>query len=195
MTLVPAPLLVTLHPVTLEYERAESQAAELLAALEQAALPVVFTLPNADTGRRAIAQRIRAWAARRAGAVILDNLGTQAYFSLMRVAAAMVGNSSSGLLEAPSFALPVVNVGMRQDGRLRAPNVIDVADDRESIVDGIRRAVAPAFRRSLAGMRNPYGDGGAAERITAVLRSVPLDQRLIVKRFYDVALDGAAVQR
>jgi UDP-hydrolysing UDP-N-acetyl-D-glucosamine 2-epimerase len=182
----PAPLLVTFHPVTLEFGQAERQIDQLLAALEEAGLPVVFTMPNADSGGRIISDRIRAFTADRSNAYILDNLGTQAYFSVLKIARAMVGNSSSGLLEAPSFSLPVVNVGRRQEGRVRAKNIIDVDADRASIVEGIRRAVDPAFRTSIAGTVNPYGDGGAAKRIVDVLRSVPLDERLIVKRFYDV---------
>lgn len=177
---------MTFHPVTLEFGQAERQIGYLLSALEEAGMPVVFTLPNADSGGRVITERIRAYASTHANANILDNLGTQAYFSVLKIARAMVGNSSSGLLEAPSFALPVVNVGRRQEGRVRAKNIIDVDADRKSIVDGIRRAVDPAFRTSIAGTVNPYGDGGAAQRILEVLRAVPLDERLIVKRFYDV---------
>jgi UDP-N-acetylglucosamine 2-epimerase (non-hydrolysing)/GDP/UDP-N,N'-diacetylbacillosamine 2-epimerase (hydrolysing) len=99
----------------------------------------------------------------------------------------MVGNSSSGLIEAPSFGLPVVNVGIRQQGRLRAANVIDVGYPREEIVAGIRRALTPGFRESLRGLVNPYGDGHAAPRIAQVLGSVELGPRLIRKRFVDLA--------
>jgi len=98
----------------------------------------------------------------------------------------MVGNSSSGLIEAPSFALPVVNVGDRQRGRLRAANVIDVGPEREAIVAAIARALDPAFRRGLTGLVNPYGDGQAAPRIARVLREVELGPRLIRKRFVDL---------
>jgi UDP-N-acetylglucosamine 2-epimerase len=98
----------------------------------------------------------------------------------------MVGNSSSGLIEAPSFGLPVVNVGSRQRGRLRAANVIDVGHAREEILAGLRRALDPVFRRSLAGMANPYGDGRAAPRIVEVLERVELGPRLIRKRFVDL---------
>jgi len=193
IALTPAPLLVTYHPVTLQYDRAEEHVTNLLAALEQIARPVVFTLPNADAGARSVARRIEAYAARHDGTAIADNMGTGMYFSMMRIAAAMVGNSSSGLLEAPSFALPVVNVGRRQEGRLRARNVIDTGDGSGEIAAAIRRAIDPAFRDSLAGMRNPYGDGGAAARIVDVLRAVPLDDRLVIKQFFDLALRDTAV--
>jgi UDP-N-acetylglucosamine 2-epimerase len=97
----------------------------------------------------------------------------------------MVGNSSSGLIEAPSFALPVVNVGDRQRGRLGAANVLDAGHDREAIAGAIRRALDPGFRRGLAGLVNPYGDGHAAPRIARVLREVELGPRLVRKRFAD----------
>jgi UDP-hydrolysing UDP-N-acetyl-D-glucosamine 2-epimerase len=181
----PAPLLVTFHPATLEHEQAGWQATELLAALAQIKLPVVFTMANADTGGRMIQQKISDFVKTQPAAWLLDNLGTRGYFSLMRAAAAMVGNSSSGLIEAPSFELPVVKIGLRQAGRVRAANVIDVGTDRAAIVDGIRRAVQPEFRASLRGLINPYGDGTAAEKIVAQLKRVELDQRLIMKKFHD----------
>ncbi|MBP7687330.1 MAG: UDP-N-acetylglucosamine 2-epimerase (hydrolyzing) [Thermoflexales bacterium] len=179
------PLLVTFHPVTLEQEQAEAQITELLAALAEADLPVIFTGVNADTGGRVIQQKISDFVQTRPAAWMMDNLGTRGYFSLMQYAAAMVGNSSSGLIEAPSFELPVVNIGTRQTGRVRAANVIDVGTDRAAILAGIRRAVQPEFRANLRGLLNPYGDGTAAEKIVARLKSVELDQRLIMKRFID----------
>ena len=111
------------------------------------------------------------------------NLGTEAYASLMRHVAAMVGNSSSGLVEAASFRLPVVNVGTRQSGRLRAANVIDAPPERDHIVAAVRRATSETFRASLTNVVNPYGDGKAAERIVSRLREVPLDDALLRKRF------------
>jgi UDP-N-acetylglucosamine 2-epimerase (non-hydrolysing)/GDP/UDP-N,N'-diacetylbacillosamine 2-epimerase (hydrolysing) len=186
LRLQPAPLVVTFHPVTLEYEQAEWQVAELLAALDEARLPVVFTLPNADAGHAIITSRIRMFVRGCADRWMVDNLGTSAYFGLMKTAAAMVGNSSSGLIEAPSFGLPVVNIGTRQVGRVRARNVIDVGYDREEILAGIRRAVDPAFREGLQGMPTPYGDGRASETIVERLKAVSLDERLLVKRFCDL---------
>lgn len=183
-----APLLVTLHPVTLEYEHTAWQVRELLAALEEVALPVVFTLPNADTHHRVISQQITDYVRQHPTAQCVDTLGTQGYFSLMALAAAMVGNSSSGIIEAPSFALPVVNIGSRQTGRVRAANVIDVTYERAAIVGAIRRAVSTEFRASLHNLVNPYGEGRAAEHIVARLKSVELGDRLIRKVFQDHAV-------
>ncbi len=180
------PLLVTYHPVTLEYEQAEWQVGELLAALEIVQQPVIFTQSNADTAGRLVWQRITEYARGRAAVRLVDNLGTAGYFGLMRLAAAMVGNSSSGLIEAPSFELPVVNIGSRQAGRVRAANVIDTGYPRAEIVAGLQRALQPAFRAGLAGVVNPYGDGNAADRIVARLKSTPLDQRLLLKTFQDL---------
>jgi UDP-hydrolysing UDP-N-acetyl-D-glucosamine 2-epimerase len=182
-----APLLVTLHPVTLEPGRAGEQAAALLAAVERSGFPAVFTLPNADAGGHAISQAIHEYVALHPDARVLDNLGTQLYFSAMRAAAAMVGNSSSGIIEAASFELPVVNVGARQAGRTHGANVIDVADDTDAnaILAGIELATDPAFRASIGGMTNPYGTGDAARRIVDRLRDVPLDGTLLRKHFHD----------
>lgn len=184
--LQPAPLLVTFHPVTLESEQTEWQVGELMAALNELDMPVIFTMPNTDTRNGIIRQRITEYVRTHLSAWSVENFGTRNYFGVMQFASAMVGNSSSGLLEAPSFKLPVVNIGTRQTGRVRAKNVIDVDYARAEIVAGIQRAVAPEFRSGLHDLVNPYGDGHAAERIVAGLKGVALDHRLIRKVFCDV---------
>lgn len=188
LAMSPAPLLVTLHPTTLQFEDAESEADALLAALADVGLPVVFTQSNADAGARRISERIDAFVASHPNARRVDILGTAGYFSLMRHAAAMAGNSSSGIIEAPSFRLPVVNIGPRQAGRTRAANVIDVPADRAAVVQAIQRAISPEFHRQLADLENPFGDGHAAERIVDRLKSVRLDGRLTMKKFEDLAV-------
>ena len=104
----------------------------------------------------------------------------------MRHAAAMVGNSSSGIIEAASFHLPVINIGARQRGRVHGVNVIDVETDRQSIAAGLARVLHPDFKSTIATMTNPYGDGKAAERIVEVLRTHPLERTLLEKKFYDM---------
>jgi UDP-hydrolysing UDP-N-acetyl-D-glucosamine 2-epimerase len=187
LRLTPAPLLVTFHPVTLEFAETARYVEELLAALAEVNLPMVFTKPNADTNGRVALQMIEKFVADRPDAYLVDNLGTQAYFSLMTVAAAMVGNSSSGLIEAPSFRLPVVNVGNRQQGRCRAANVIDVDYDRAAVVQGIRKALQPDFRARLQQLVSPFGTGTAAETIVKRLKEVSLDDALIRKRFCELS--------
>jgi UDP-hydrolysing UDP-N-acetyl-D-glucosamine 2-epimerase len=186
ISLEPSPLLITYHPVTLEHESTPRQLAELFGALATLKRPVLFTLPNADAGGREIARRIRAFASTRPWVRVLDTLDALGYLSLMAQAGAMVGNSSSGLIEAPSFGLPVVNIGIRQRGRTRAKNVIDVDCRREEIVRGVRRALKPRFRASLRGLANPYGSGRAAEKIVARLKGVSLDAALTIKKFHDI---------
>ncbi len=181
----PPPLLITYHPVTLEYEQTEHHITELLAALDKAAVPAVFTLPNADTHNSVIRKAQEAYVRSHPTAMIVENFGNDAYFGMMRVAAAMVGNSSSGIIEAPSFALPVVNVGTRQEGRVRGANVIDVAEDRDEIFEGICKACRPEFRRMLSGVRNPYDRGGASSAIGDTLENIAIDDRLLRKVFYD----------
>ena len=173
-------VLVTLHPCTLEYEDTARTCEAMIAALETVKdHDFLVTAPNADTYGSVIKKRLSNWYPRtRALSVAPDDDG---YIALMAHAACMVGNSSSGIIEAPSFCLPVVNIGNRQKGRLRGDNVIDVPAAADAIRDGIRRALDPAFRASLSGV-NPYGDGHAAPRIAEILRTVPLDRRLMEKR-------------
>lgn len=184
--LTPPVLLVTYHPVTLELEDAETQIGEVLAALAESQATVIVTFPNVDARARSIRGMLEAFVAQTPRSQLVTNLGTRAYFSLMQQASAMVGNSSSGIIEAASFKLPVVDVGNRQRGRLRADNVISVNCDRREILRAIGVAASPAFRKRLADLVNPYGDGHAAERIVARLKEVALDARLVMKSFHDL---------
>ena len=185
------PLLVTFHPVTLEYDRTEWQVSQLLHALHAADRPIVFTMPNADTGGRSILRMIDEFVRTHESAWVVDNLGTQAYFSLMAVAFAMVGNSSSGIVEAASFKLPVVNIGSRQEGRVRAENVIDVGYESANIAKALNRAADAAFREHLGRLANPYGDGNASARIVSKVKEVSLDTKLLVKNFFDIDVSTA----
>ena len=182
------PLLVTFHPVTLEYSAMGDQISEVLAAVEASGLPAVFTAPNADTNGREIRGAIESFVARHsASASFVVNLGTRGYFSLMQKALLMLGNSSSGIIEAASFSLPVVNVGDRQRGRIHGGNVIDVPCTRDAIAAALRTAGARSFRDRIRGMQNPYGDGNAAKVIVDVLRRTPLDRSLLLKRFHHIS--------
>lgn len=178
-------LLATFHPVTLEHENTAHDVAAFLGSIEDSGIPAVFTLPNADTRGREIAATIRAFIAKQPKHRLVENFGGDAYFSMMHHAAAMVGNSSSGIIEAPSFALPVVNIGNRQRGRTRGANVIDVLPDRRKILAAIRRSLRPEYRRALRKTKNPYGDGRSCRRIVAKLYRTTLDDNLLLKRFHD----------
>lgn len=176
-------LLVTHHPVRSDPTRTEHENESLLKALETVDAEIIFTYPNADAGSRVIIESFQAFVRSHPKSRMFVSLGQPAYFSLLAHVSAMVGNSSSGLLEAPSFELPAVNIGGRQTGRIRAANVIDVEATVDAIVEGISRALNPAFRRRLAGLQNPYGTGEASAIIISTLRSVSLGPRLLWKSF------------
>ena len=178
-------LVVTFHPVTLHYERSEGHLEELLAALEAVGLPCIFTQSNADTTGRALNVRLRDFVRRTDQMYMVDNLGIERYFSLLSIAAAVVGNSSSGIIEAASFRIPVVNIGDRQKGRLKPRNVIDTVCERVAVETAIRRALSPEFRDSLSTMRNPYMTGHASEVIVRTLEELPIDARLLEKHLVE----------
>lgn len=180
------PLLVTQHPVTLQSEQAARQADALLEALSSQSRPIIITRPNADTRNTEILERLERFAAARSHVRLVSNLGTLGYFSLMRCAAAMAGNSSSGIIEAASFQLPVVNIGLRQQGRPRSGNVIDCGDSAEEIQAALERALSAEFREHCRGVQNIYGDGQAAGRIVQVLSTTALNERLLIKSFHDL---------
>jgi len=173
-------LVVALHPVTLRRDTlCEVDAVfEALARLPQA---LVFCFPNADAGSRELVARARAFCAERASAQLFVNLPHRVYWGLLREAAALLGNSSSGIMESASLALPTVDIGSRQAGRERARNVIDCEAATEPILRAVGAALRPAFRAGLEGMRNPYGDGRAAGRIVEVLAGLPDRDRLLHK--------------
>ena len=175
-------LLLTQHPVTTEVEAAAEQMRLTMEAIRAVGVQTVITYPNADSGGRAMIQVLQEYAD-------LDfirlrrSLGQRRYVSLLRYASAMVGNSSSGIIEAPFFGLPVVNIGSRQQGRQRAENVLDVPHDRSAIEQAIRQALNdPEFIRRARHCTNPYGDGHAGERIAATLATISLDRNLLQKQ-------------
>jgi UDP-N-acetylglucosamine 2-epimerase (non-hydrolysing)/GDP/UDP-N,N'-diacetylbacillosamine 2-epimerase (hydrolysing) len=175
-------LLVTFHPVTLEQDGGAAQFAELLAALE--AQPtrtrLIFTMPNADTGGRGMGQTLQQWASGRAHVHVFTSLGQLRYLSLMSHVQAVVGNSSSGLYEAPSFRVPTVDIGDRQRGRMAARSVVHCQPDRHSI----QAALGEALSRDCSGIENPYGDGHSSEQIVATLKAIENPSRLLKKRFH-----------
>jgi UDP-hydrolysing UDP-N-acetyl-D-glucosamine 2-epimerase len=174
-------ILVAYHPVTLRRETTE-EADALYAALENVTGTVLFCYPNADAGSHSLIQRTREYLDRRQHGRVFVNLDAVTYWSLLRHVQMLVGNSSSGIMETASFALPTVNVGFRQKGRERARNVLDADPNPADILGKITLAASEAFRNSLAGMENPYGDGHAAQRIVRVLTETPLGDKLLIKR-------------
>ena len=175
-------VLVAYHPVTLARDTVR-EADSLFAALQTLPDQILFCYPNADAGSRNLIERARAFAAsHNEDAHVFVNLDALTYWSLLKQVDVLAGNSSSGIMESASFALPTVNIGVRQQGRERAPNVLDAAAETSSILAAIVRAKSSEFRRSLQGMTNPYGEGIASEKIVEVLTTVPLGEELLMKR-------------
>lgn len=173
-------VLLLQHSVTEQAETAAEQVAVSLRALAGLGLQTVLIYPNNDAGSALVRGTVHAF--RGPWLRVERNVSRALYGGLLRMAGAILGNSSSGLLEAPSFELPAVNVGRRQDGRVRAVNVIDVPHDEERIGAAVRQALDPGFRAGLRGMVNPYGDGHASERIVEILASTKLDETLLFKQ-------------
>lgn len=183
----PRNLLATFHPVTLDTQGAQQQMQALLDALDSLTdTHLIFTLPNADSGGRMLTAMVQAWVATRPHARAYASLGQLRYLSALQLMDGVVGNSSSGLIEAPSLGTGTVNIGDRQRGRLRAPSVIDCAPERDAIITAIARLYDPAFQRVVQARANPYGQGGAVEAIVSVLQQHPLDG-LLRKPFHDIA--------
>ena len=180
------PILVTYHPVTRSADDSAKQLIELLEVLMDTGEPIIITAPNADAGADRLRAIIGNFVNHNPSISFVESFGAEYYLALLREALCVVGNSSSGIIETPSFAVPTINIGDRQAGRTRSANIIDVPAERAAIVKAIKHALSPAFRAGLAGLTSPYGDGRAGERIAHVLATVSLDRSLIVKRFADL---------
>lgn len=174
-------LLVAYHPVTIRRETTEEMDT-LFAALMGMDGQILFCYPNSDAGSHRIIERTRRFVADRGEGQVFTNLDPITYWSLLRCVDALVGNSSSGIMETASFALPTVNIGLRQQGRERARNVLDAEPEEAEIRTRIAEARSEGFRQSLEGMENPYGDGHATEKIVEVLTTIPLTQDLLIKK-------------
>lgn len=178
--------IFTMHPESIDPAGSAEVIARVLAAADRVDSQIVLTHPNSDPGSAAIIEAITAFAAARPHCRLVPSLGRARYLDVLNQADCMVGNSSSGIVEAASFRLPVVNIGERQRGRLAPANVLHVPADTDAVALAWTRALSPAFRAGLADLANPYGDGHAVERILTVLGEVELGPRLITKRFNDL---------
>lgn len=175
-------ILATFHPVTLDRESSRAPLRELLGALDVLdGVGVVFTAPNADTEGMDLMRVLEDYADKRPHVKVFKSLGNLKYFSLMSQVDAVVGNSSSGLYEAPSFKKPTVNIGDRQKGRVSATSVLHCAPEKEAIL----RTIRAAFELDCSDAVNPYGDGNASRRILDVLKGVDNPANLVKKKFFD----------
>ncbi len=177
-------ILVTYHPVTLEFDQVQIQIENLIEALSAWGGDVLFTMPNADPGSRVIRDQVAINVGIHENWTSVENLGTRGYYSAMKYASAMLGNSSSGIIEAGLFGLPVVNIGTRQTGRVRGPNIIDVGYDPVEILHGISKALS--MKKTQIGSTSIYGDGNTAPAILEILRKTEIDKKLLTKIFFDI---------
>jgi GDP/UDP-N,N'-diacetylbacillosamine 2-epimerase (hydrolysing) len=187
----PRNLLITFHPVTLEGQISSGQQmAELLAALgELDDTHLLFTMPNADTGGRELAAMVKQFAATHPNVRVYTSLGQLRYLSCMKHVDAVVGNSSSGLAEAPSMGIATINIGDRQKGRLSASSVINCEPTQPSISRALSTVFEPSFRSTLTSTKNPYGTGGASEKIVKIIKNHAL-KNLLKKSFFNLDLLG-----
>lgn len=179
--------LVTFHPVTLEKGTSAYQFDEILAAIEYFKdYKVIFTLPNADTDGRIVIEKIQGYVSLNSNrAVVFTSLGQIRYLSALKYVSMVIGNSSSGLMEAPSFKIPTINIGDRQQGRIKADSVIDCLPSKEEIIKSISLGLSVEFQAKLLNVQNPYGIGGASKKIVEILKNIDL-KNILKKQFYNI---------
>ena len=179
--------LVTFHPVTLENNSSEGHCKALLKALDNfPEAKIIFTMPNADTDGRIIIKLIEKYVYKNPGrAIHFKSLGQLRYLSALKHVDVVIGNSSSGLLEVPSFNIPTVNIGDRQKGRVAGTSVIHSKYHYKSITDSINRALDPSFLDEIKGKMNPYDQGLSSKKILPILKNYPLDN-ILKKNFHNL---------
>ena len=180
--------IVTFHPVTLENFSAQNQFMELLLALKSFnSYKIIFTYPNSDMNGRIIIEMIEEFIKlNKLNSISFKSLGQLKYFSLLKFATLVIGNSSSGLIEAPSFKIPTINIGDRQRGRVKAKSVIDCSPTKKSIEQAIKKGISKQFRECLRELKNPYGSKGASKKIVNTLEKIKFDQVIMKKKFHDL---------
>lgn len=172
-------LLVMQHSVTEEFSRAFQQMQTTLAAINEFKYQTIVIYPNSDAGSSEIQRAIHRW--QRPFISVYRNLPRDQFVGLMKVASVIIGNSSAGLLEAPTFQLPAINIGRRQKGRVQGKNVINCPHHMPDIVTSIKHALSAEFKFSLKDMKNPYGDGKSSDRILQILKNINIDEKLLHK--------------
>lgn len=179
-------LLVTFHPVTLEPEQSKVHFSELLVALQELTdTSIIITFPNADQESLEIIEMSREFSSLHSNVYLFDSLGQELYYSILPHIDGLVGNSSSGLLEAPTFRIGTVNIGIRQDGRLKSASVIDCNPDRISIRKSLNKLFSAEFKTSLINVVNVNGEPGASDKIVDTLLNLKLEG-ILIKHFYDL---------
>lgn len=180
--------MVTFHPVTLEDNKSKEQVKELLNSLEVFRyMKFIFTKANADSGGRIINQMIDDYVNSHDNAIAFNSLGLTRYLSALKYSTMVIGNSSSGLLEVPSFGIPTINIGDRQKGRLQADSVINCEPIKDDIEKAIKIALSEEFREKAKNTINPYGDGNTSDKIIKIIKEFILNDKInLKKKFYDL---------
>lgn len=179
-------LLITFHPVTLENNTSEQQINAILEALNHFPdIHLIFTMPNSDSNSRIIFECIRNYVDKRENASVFTSLGQLRYLSALQFVDAVVGNSSSGIIEVPTFKKATINIGDRQTGRLKSSSIIDCEPDKNSIITSLDRIYSQDFQLSLPAIVNPYGTGGASSKIVKILETLNWDKNR-KKSFYNI---------
>ena len=175
-------LLITYHPVTLERDRLEYQVENLIKALNKVNKKMIITYPNADNGGDYIIKKLEEFAKVNQNVYLFKNLGTLRYLSVMKLCGAVIGNSSSALVESPYLKIPVVNIGNRQKGRLMANNIISCNNDCEGIIESINKVMSNEFKEEVKNVKSLYGEGNTSDEIVKVLENVGIDDKLLKKK-------------
>ena len=178
--------LITFHASTIKYKSAEAEFVQLLEALSYIDNSLlIFTKANADPSGRRINELIDNFVLRNKGnAVVFASLGEKLYLSTMKYVTAIIGNSSSGIIEAPVLKIPTINIGDRQSGRIKPDSVIDCQPFKEDILSAVTKAISDSFQKNLENLKNPYGDGHTAEKIVKIIDDFQIE--IIEKTFYDI---------
>lgn len=176
-------LIVTFHPVTLEIKNTEQYTNNLISALKKFNNKIIITYPNSDAGSNIIIDKIKEYEETNENVKVFKSLGIQLYLSVIKKCGVVIGNSSSGIVEAPYFKVPVVNIGNRQKGRLMANNIINCNYDSDEIYNAIKKALTDEYREYVKNETiSLYGDGNTSEKIVEVLENINIDEKLIRKR-------------
>ncbi|OGI00307.1 MAG: UDP-N-acetyl-D-glucosamine 2-epimerase, UDP-hydrolysing [Candidatus Melainabacteria bacterium GWF2_37_15] len=194
--LAPRNLLITFHPATLEVGTAKEQFKNLLAVLDDLQdTHLIFTKANADTDGRIINQMIDNYVTKNPKkAVGFTSLGQQRYLSALQYVDAVVGNSSSGLCEAPSFKIGTINIGDRQKGRIKAASIIDCTPDKDSVKQAVEKLYSSEFQENLKTVKNPYGEGGTAKKIKEILKNYDLTC-ILKKQFFNLRIEEYSYEK
>ena len=178
-------LLVTLHPTTVSVNKIEKEINNLLEALKQTKYQIVFTYPNSDLGHQKIIKKIKNFCRNNQKYVFIKNASISLYANLLKKCCVMVGNSSSGIVESASFKLPVVNIGIRQDGKVKPKNVIDTNFETKKILKAIKIASSKKFKYSLKNLQNPYEKKINLQKICKFILKSCKNSKILQKKFID----------